>query len=147
MSLASRQNLDFSAAAAFAAELAAHVLREGLPPGVMLNVNVPRGDVRGVRFTCQSRKITQNVVHEKHDPRGRPYYWQDEQVALENVEPESDYSAIIAHEISITPLQADRTDYPSLRRLSGWAASLKVPAPSRPEGETVAPVSAAGADF
>ena len=147
VSLASRKTLDFTVAAAFAAELAAKVLREGLPPGVMLNVNVPRGEVRGVRFTSQSRKITQNIVHEKHDPRGRPYYWQDEQVALENVEPDSDYSAIIAHDISITPLQADRTDYPSLERLSSWTAGLKVPSPSRPEGATVAPVSAAGGDF
>lgn len=147
MSLASRKTLDFTIAAAFSAELAAQVLREGLPPGVMLNVNVPRGEVKGVRLTSQSRKITQNIVHEKHDPRGRPYYWQDEQVALENVEPDSDYSAIIAHEISITPLQADRTDYPSLERLSTWTSSLTVPAPPRPEGATVTPVSAAGGDF
>lgn len=126
MSLASRKCFDFSVAAAFAAEITAKVLREGLPPGVMLNVNVPRGDVRGVRFTRQSRKITQNIIHEKQDPRGRPYYWQDEAVAYENVEPDSDYSAILAHEISITPLQADRTDYPSLKRLAGWGPELKV---------------------
>jgi len=129
VSLATRKQLDFSVAAAFAAELAALVLREGLPPGVMLNVNVPRGEPKGVRFTCQSRKITQNIIYEKHDPRGRPYYWQDESVAFENVEADSDYSAILAHEISITPLQVDRTDYPSLKRLAGWAAELKLPPP------------------
>lgn len=132
VSLASRRNLDFSVAAAFAAKLAVKVLREGLPPGVMLNVNVPRGETRGVRFTRQSRKITQNIIHEKHDPRGRPYYWQDESVALENVEPDSDYSAILAHEISITPLQVDRTDYPSLNHLSPWANDLAPPAPRQP---------------
>lgn len=127
VSLATRKQLDFSMAADFAAELAALVLREGLPPGVMLNVNVPRGEPKGVRFTGQSRKITQNIILEKHDPRGRPYYWQDESVAFENVEPESDYSAILAHEISITPLQVDRTDYPSLKRLAGWTRELKLP--------------------
>lgn len=137
VSLASRKNLDFSVAAAFAVELAAKVIREGLPPGVMLNVNVPRGDARGVRFTHQSRKVTQNIIHEKQDPRGRPYYWQDESVAYENVEPESDYSAIMANEISITPLQADRTDYPSLKRLSNWAANLKVPAAKSSESTEV----------
>jgi 5'-nucleotidase len=135
MSLASRKNVDFSVAAAFAAELAARVLQEGLPPGVMLNVNVPRGDAKGVRFTRQSRKITQNIIYEKQDPRGRPYYWQDESIAYENVEADSDYSAILAHEISITPLQVDRTDYPSLKRLSSWTSVLKVPTASAPAPE------------
>jgi len=134
MSLASRQNQDFSAAAAFAAQLAAKVLAEGLPSGVMLNVNVQRGEVHGVRITRQSRKITQNVIHEKKDPRGRPYYWQDETVAWDNVEPDSDYAAIRAHEISITPLQVDRTDYPSLNHLSHWLASLRASPAGNDEG-------------
>jgi 5'-nucleotidase len=126
LSLASRKNLDFSAASAFAVQIAVKVLEEGLPPGVLLNVNIPRGEVRGVRLTRQSRKITQNIIHEKSDPRGRPYYWQDETVAFDNVEPDSDYAAILAREVSITPLQADRTDYPSLNHLSPWLASLQV---------------------
>ncbi len=91
----------------------------------MLNVNVPRGKVRGVRLTRQSRKITQNVIHQKEDPRGRPYYWQDERVAFDHIEPDSDYAAIRDHEISITPLQVDRTDYPSLNHLSCWLAVLQ----------------------
>lgn len=124
VSLASRRTLDFRTSAAFAAQLAAKVLQEGLPPGVMLNVNVPRGEVRGVRLTRQSRKISQNVIHEKKDPRGRPYYWQDETLALDAMEPDSDYAAIRDHEISLTPLQVDRTDYPSLNHLSGWLGLL-----------------------
>jgi len=129
ISYASRKHTDFAHSAAFAAQLAAKVLEEGLPPGVMLNVNVPRGEVRGVRVTCQSRKITQNVIFENKDPRGRPYYWQDETVAFDNVEPDSDYAAILAHEISITPLQADRTNYASLNHLSGWLPVLQAPVP------------------
>ncbi len=125
VSLTSRRSLDFGAAAAFAAELAAQVLREGLPPGVMLNVNVPRGEVRGVRLTHQSRKISQNVIHEKKDPRGRSYYWQDETLSVDDIEPDSDYAAIRDRQISITPLQADRTDYPSLNHLSRWLMALQ----------------------
>jgi len=127
VSLASRKETDFTAAAQFAAQLAAKVLAEGLPTGVMLNVNVPRGVVRGVRITRQSQKITQNIIHEKKDPRGRLYYWQDENIVREKVEPDSDYAAIINREISITPLQADRTDYTSLNHLSSWLSSFQVP--------------------
>lgn len=124
VSLAVRHNPDFSTAAAFAGRLAGKVLAEGLPPGVMLNVNVPPGPARGIRFTRQSGKVSQNIIHEKRDPRGRPYYWQDENVIREHVEPDSDYAAVLKHEISITPLQADRTDYRSLNHLSSWVADL-----------------------
>jgi 5'-nucleotidase len=41
VSLATRKYLDFSGAAAFAAQLAAKVLEEGLPEGVMLNMHYP----------------------------------------------------------------------------------------------------------
>jgi 5'-nucleotidase len=90
-----------------------------------LNVNVPRGEVRGVRMTRQSQKLSQNVVREQKDPRGRPYYWLDETVELGDVEPDSDYGAILAHEISVTPLQVDRTHYPSLDQLSRWLPALR----------------------
>jgi 5'-nucleotidase len=127
MSLASRKYMDFSSAAAFAAQLAVKVLEEGLPEGVMLNVNVPRGEVRGVRLTRQSQKISQNLVVEKKDPRGQPYYWLDETTELDQVEPGSDYAAILAHEISVTPLHVDRTHYPSLNHLSRWLPALALP--------------------
>jgi 5'-nucleotidase len=126
ISLASRKRKDFSAAAAFAAQLAAKVLEEGLPRGIMLNVNVPRDDIRGVRITRQSQKISQNVVLEQKDPRGRPYFWLDETSDLGLVEPDSDYAAVLAHEVSITPLQVDRTDYASLNHLSRWLPTLQL---------------------
>ncbi|MGD0457895.1 MAG: 5'/3'-nucleotidase SurE [Terriglobia bacterium] len=126
ISLATRKHLDFSSAATFAAQLAAKVLEEGLPEGVMLNVNVPRGEVSGVRLTRQSQKISQNLVLEKKDPRGRPYYWLDETVELSEVEPDSDYAAILAHEVSVTPLHVDRTHYPSLNHLSRWLPALEL---------------------
>ena len=126
LSLASRKNRDFSAAESFAAQLAAGVLAEGLPAGVTLNVNVPRGEVRGVSITRQSQKISQNLVHEKKDPRGRSYYWLDETSRLEDAEPHSDYAAIFRHEISVTPLQVDRTHQPSFSCVAPWLASLHV---------------------
>jgi 5'-nucleotidase len=125
ISLASRKDLDFSSAAAFAAQLSALILEEGLERGVCLNVNVPRGEVRGVRITRQSQKISQNLVLEQKDPRGRPHFWLDETVEFEEVEPDSDYSAILAHEISVTPLQVDRTHYPSLNHISRWIPALQ----------------------
>lgn len=124
ISLASRKDLDFSGAAAFAGQLAARILQDGLEPGMCLNVNVPRGEIRGVRVTRQSQKITQNIVVKHVDPRGRPHYWLDETIELADVEPDSDYGAILAHEVSITPLQVDRTHHASLSHVARWLPEL-----------------------
>jgi 5'/3'-nucleotidase len=86
---------------------------------------VPRGTPNGARFARQSQKISQTLVREQQDPRGRKYFWLDESVALEQVEADSDYAAVLAGEISITPLQVDRTDYKSLNHLSNWLESLR----------------------
>jgi 5'-nucleotidase len=126
ISLASRKDLDFASSAAFAAQLATKILEEGLEPGVCLNVNVPRGEVLGVRITRQSQKISQNLVLEQKDPRGRPHYWLDETVELTDVEPDSDYGAVLARQISVTPLHVDRTHHPSLNHISRWLPALQV---------------------
>ena len=115
----------FEDAAAFAVEMAQKILAEGLPPGVALNVNVPRGEIRGVRLTRQSQKISENLVQERQDPRGRPYFWLDETLPHRNVESDSDYAAIFAHEISVTPLEVDRTHHASLNHLSAWLPALQ----------------------
>jgi 5'-nucleotidase len=125
VSLASRQSRDFSFAAEIAFSLAQKVLAEGLPPGVTLSVNVPVGEPQGVRLTRQSQKISQNLVHEHKDPRGRSIFWLDETLPHRNAEADSDYAAIFDQEISVTPLQVDRTHYPSLNHLSAWLPSLR----------------------
>src|ERR1700683_3539423 len=63
VSLAYRsREFDFAPAAHFARSLAPLVLREGLPSGVMLNVNIPQDWAGEVRITRQSSKITRNVL-------------------------------------------------------------------------------------
>ncbi len=124
ISLAARQEPNFSVAAAFAGQLAAKILDEGLPKDICLNVNVPQGEVRGVRVTHQSQKISQNLVVEHKDPRGRSHYWLDETLEFSDLERDSDYGAVAAQFISVTPLQIDRTHYPSFEQISRWLPSL-----------------------
>jgi 5'-nucleotidase len=125
ISLVGRNPEDFSGAAGVAFQLARRILQEGLPLGIALNVNVPRHEIRGVRLTRQSQKISQNLVQEKKDPRGQSYYWLDETLPHRRVEPDSDYAAIFEHEVSITPLEVDRTHHPSLNHLSAWLPDLQ----------------------
>src|SRR5271154_6086127 len=69
------KEFDFKPAAQFARILAPLILTEGLPPGILLNVNVPQAWNGSVRFTRQSSKITRNLLQPGTDPRGRKYFW------------------------------------------------------------------------
>src|SRR5437879_976337 len=65
---------DYQHSARFSAELAAQIGKHGLPPGTLLNVNVPR-EPQGVQITKVGRRAYLASVVEKLDPRGRAYYW------------------------------------------------------------------------
>ncbi len=130
ISLAHRGNgFVYDHAALFARRLAELILQEGLPSGVLLNVNVPLDWNGGVRLTRQSGKVTRTVLQEGADPRGRTYYWLNEEPVAGAPDPESDYAAVFNGQISITPIELERTHEPSLSDLSHWAdlleASLK----------------------
>jgi 5'-nucleotidase len=116
---------DFAPAAQFARDLLPVILQEGLPRGVMLNVNIPQDWTGAVRFTRQSSKITRNVLQPGSDPRGRRYFWLSEQKVVEGIDPDTDHAAIREGAISITPLQLDHTHAQSLNHLSHWAGILE----------------------
>jgi len=119
------KDFDFGPAAQFARKMVELVLREKVPGGVLLNVNVPQKWRGPVRFTRQSEKITRNLLKDGTDPRGRAYYWLHEQTIKDDVAPDTDYAAVFDGAISITPLELDRTHEVSLNHLSHWAALLE----------------------
>ncbi len=119
------RNFEYADAARFARRLAEIILKEGLPAGVMLNVNVPLPWKGGVQFTRQSQKVTRNLLQEGVDPRGRSYFWLHEQQVTEGLEPDTDYAAVHTGAVSITPLHLDRTHSTSLNHLSHWAKPLE----------------------
>jgi 5'-nucleotidase len=107
------ERFSFRRGADFAGRLVAELLREELPEGLLLNVNLPAGDIRGVRWTRLGyRRYLQTVV-EKTDPRGRKYYWIAGTPEWRE-EDGTDHSAIAGGFVSVTPLHLDLTDYRSL---------------------------------
>jgi 5'-nucleotidase len=125
MSLCSKKaGVDFAGAARVARAAAELMLKEGLPDQVLLNVNVPEPWAGGVRFTRQSKKITRNQLSEGKDPRGRTYFWLFEQKIDKDVAPDSDYAAIFAGAVSVTPLHLDPTHTESLGKLGHWAEPM-----------------------
>ncbi|HLN65201.1 MAG TPA: 5'/3'-nucleotidase SurE [Symbiobacteriaceae bacterium] len=118
---------DYSVAAHFTAELAMKVLAEGVPPGTLLNVNIPartRAEIQGVRITSMGRRLYKDQWDKRVDPRGRTYYWlAGELMELDN-DPQSDVTAVEQGFVSVTPIQLDLTRYDQMERLSGWNLTL-----------------------
>jgi len=122
ISLESRrfQREDFANAADFAVILAQKVLANGLPSDTLLNVNVPVGKTAEVRLTRQGKRIYQDVIIEKFDPRGKKYYWiGGGEMGFENLEG-TDFHAVHCGYISVTPLHLDLTNYRSFSDLENW---------------------------
>ncbi len=84
-----------------------------LPADLLLNVNVPAGAIRGVSLTRLGKRVYQQVVVEKTDPRGRNYFWIAGTPEWQEEEG-TDHAAVAAGRVSVTPLHLDLTDYRSL---------------------------------
>ena len=109
-----RGHYDFSHAAQAAATLADAVLARPLPPRTFLNVNVPKGQPKGFRVTVQAKRNHVTSVAERHDPKGRPYFWIEEGQDEWEPHDRSDYQAVRDGYVSVTPLHPDLTAHAAL---------------------------------
>jgi 5'-nucleotidase len=113
-----RGDYDFTHAASAAASLAESMLRTPLPTRTFLNINVPKGQPHGYRVTVQAKRNHVTSVSERHDPKGRPYYWIEEGQNEWEPHDRSDYQAVRDGYVSVTPLQPDMTAYDLLEKLA-----------------------------
>jgi len=111
------------AAATFAARIAAKVLEHGLPPNTLLNVNVPArptDQIKGIEITRLGRRVYQDVLVRREDPRGRPYYWIGGDVPTGITEDGTDIGALAQGKVSITPIHLDMTAWELIEELKTW---------------------------
>lgn len=123
VSLVAREDFIFNAAAEFALSLAGRILREGLPKDTLLNVNVPNlplSDIRGIRITRQGKRTYADSAMEMIDPRGKRYYWVGGGEPLWEAGDDTDYAAVTAGYVSVTPLHLDLTNFSALEALKQW---------------------------
>ncbi len=113
----------FGVAAAYAVVVGRAVLQHRLPAETLLNVNVPnrpQSSIRGVRVTRLSRRRFDNPIVEKIDPHGRHYYWIAGTRITWRRQADSDYAAVRAGYVSVTPLHLDMTHEDALETIRSW---------------------------
>jgi 5'-nucleotidase len=120
-------SLDYAAAATVAARLARQILERGLPRGILLNLNVPYGPLEsmgGLAITRQGLRLYRDALVRRQDPRGRPYYWIGGDVPSGVADPGTDFGALAAGCISLTPLQLDLTAHDRVAEVESWGLHL-----------------------
>jgi 5'-nucleotidase len=123
-----RGTYDFSYAAGAAAMLGQQMLARPLPPRTFLNVNLPKGEPKGYRVTVQAKRNHVTSVAERHDPKGRSYFWIEEGQDEWHPHDRSDYQAVRDGYVSVTPLHPDLTAHDRLALVEGLLpAAVKQP--------------------
>ncbi|MEP7359943.1 MAG: 5'/3'-nucleotidase SurE [Chloroflexota bacterium] len=121
------ENPDFTLAGLIAYRTAVNILENGLEPGELINVNVPGiavEECQGVEVTRMGKRIYQDELIERIDPRGTPYYWLGGPPPTGLAEPGTDFDAVVNKRIAVTPIQLDLTARRLLKRLSSWSWDL-----------------------
>ncbi|MFG6667199.1 5'/3'-nucleotidase SurE [Halomonas sp. HNIBRBA4712] len=113
----------FDSAARVAATLVGAAENLSLPPRTLLNVNVPDlpwEAIKGVRVTRLGYRGPAEKAVPIKDPRGRTRYWIAPQAANADDGEDTDFAAISAGFVSITPLQTDLTRHPARDDVQAW---------------------------
>jgi 5'-nucleotidase len=110
---------DFTQAVRYGRIVAEKVLENGLPKGVCLNLNVPKGnEVRGLKVCSQTKGYWTKEFLAAKDQTGRPIYWLTGEFA--NEEPDNEHSdewALNHGYAALAPLQIDLTAHRFLEEM------------------------------
>jgi 5'-nucleotidase len=122
---------DFTLAALAATIVARNILEHGLKRGELINVNVPAvspEEAEGFEVTRLGRRVYQDQLIQRVDPRGIPYFWiggpPPSGLAVEG----TDFHAVVNRRIAITPIHLDLTGRRLLKQLRTWRWELGEPA-------------------
>jgi 5'-nucleotidase len=118
----------FATAAEVVRRIVLRTLEEPLPAESILNVNVPdlpSAALRGVRTTRLGFRHKSEPVIRALDPKNRPIYWIGPAGAGQDTGPGTDFHAIAAGYVSVSPIKVDLTAHTALPALGDWFGRLR----------------------
>ncbi|MDQ6693134.1 MAG: 5'/3'-nucleotidase SurE [Chloroflexota bacterium] len=109
--------------AMFTARLVEQIVERGLAKDILLNVNVPNlphDEVKGVKITRLGKRVYDDELLVRQDPRGRKYYWIGGTNVTNHIEEGTDVEAIEQGYVTVTPIHMDLTNHRLLDMLRSW---------------------------
>jgi 5'-nucleotidase len=127
ISLVGWESNHFETAGIIAKSLVERLQGDPLPAQTILNVNVPDmplADLQGIAVARLGARHKAEPIIKSLDPRGEEIYWFGPAGPESDAGPGTDFHAIKAHYVSVTPLLLDLTHYKTFDQLAGWTNGI-----------------------
>ena len=118
-----RWNADFEQSKNFISMITLNALNNGIPKGVVLNVNIPsvrKSDIKGVKICRQAMAYWIEEFDKRKNPLGQEYYWLTGKFINEDLGEDTDEWALNNNFISIEPVKFDLTAHHAIKGLNQW---------------------------
>lgn len=116
-------NANFEPAKPYIKTIVENALKNGIPNGVVLNVNIPnltKKEIKGIKVCRQAKANWEEEFDKRKNPQGRDYYWLTGKfVNLDHGE-DTDEWALEHGYISVVPVQFDLTAHHAIQHLNSW---------------------------
>lgn len=118
----------FEACKSFVKTITENALKEGIPQGIVLNVNIPdlaEKDIKGIKICRQARASWKEEFDKRTNPMGREYYWLTGAFVNEDNGQDTDEWALANDYVSVVPVQYDLTAHHFIQDLNTWKLNEK----------------------
>lgn len=114
---------DFSVSKQVIGEMIQKILKNSIPNGVCLNVNIPKVDSEsfmGIKVCRGAHAYWEDRFDKRLDQFGNPYYWLTGEFANQDKGEDTDLYALKHNFASVVPIQFDMTAYHVMSDLNTW---------------------------
>lgn len=114
---------DFMPARRIVKEVVSHVLKNGMPKGICLNVNIPDvkdEELKGLKVCRQAHAFWEDRFDKRFDQFNKPYYWLTGDFYDQDKSEDTDLYWIDKGYASVVPTQFDMTAYNAMKELENW---------------------------
>ncbi len=118
------ENVNTEASAKFAAQLVVRYQRQGAPEGVLISINIPAGELRGVAVRPMGDSYLQTGSFELVDESGDRQTYERERIRVPSTDESTDTYAYQQGYITLTPLKFDWTAHELIDEVKSWDLQL-----------------------
>lgn len=114
---------DFEPVKKYVKQVAEQCLKNGMPKGVVLNVNFPKAtakEMKGLKVCRQANAHWIENFDKRTNPLGRDYYWLTGEFVNEDKGEDTDEWALANNFVSVVPVQFDLTAHHAIKDINSW---------------------------
>ncbi len=119
-SLDHNYHADFESLKKYVRIITNNVLKNSLPKGVVLNVNFPVNEIKGIRIARQAKANWIEEFDKRTSPQGKEYYWLTGEFVNLDEGKDTDLYALENNYATVVPVQFDLTAHQFIDKLNTW---------------------------